>query len=164
MRPNQKSNAKLSLLGQVVKCKFCGTRFRCPWWNLDKKTVPGLIGFQKFERPMDMVGYDIQIPQWVRMGSYRNLTMSESPSNQTCLGGIPTWRCFFLPKHVSQDRSSFSPWGVRVSSNKSSSSNIDLPCCYLTPWSSRVPDHGKYIFCPWTVFIYKTKSLFALEK
>ena len=59
----KKSNATLSLLGQVVKCKFCETKFRCPWWNLDKKTVPGLIGFQKFERPMDMVGYDIQMPQ-----------------------------------------------------------------------------------------------------
>lgn len=53
------SNAKLPLLGQIVKCK-CGVRFKCPWWNLDKKTVPGLIGFEKFDRPHDIFGYDIQ--------------------------------------------------------------------------------------------------------
>jgi AAA+ superfamily predicted ATPase len=53
------SNAELALIGQIVKCK-CGTRFRCPWWNLDKKTVPGLIGFEKFDRPHDILGYDVQ--------------------------------------------------------------------------------------------------------
>lgn len=52
------SKAGLALIGQVVKCK-CGTRFRCPWWNLDKKTVAGLVGFEKFERPVDLVGYDV---------------------------------------------------------------------------------------------------------
>ena len=53
------SNAKLELIGQIVKCK-CGVRFKCPWWNLDKKTVPGLIGFEKFDRPHDILGYDVQ--------------------------------------------------------------------------------------------------------
>lgn len=53
------SFAKINLIGQIVKCK-CGTRFRCPWWNLDKRTVPGLIGFEKFERPHDILGYDVQ--------------------------------------------------------------------------------------------------------
>lgn len=53
------SNAKLALIGQIVKCK-CGVRFKCPWWNLDKRTVPGLIGFEKFDRPHDILGYDLQ--------------------------------------------------------------------------------------------------------
>jgi len=53
------SNAKLALIGQIVKCK-CGVKFKCPWWNLDKKTVPGLIGFEKFDRPHDILGYEIQ--------------------------------------------------------------------------------------------------------
>ncbi len=53
------SCAKLPLIGQVVKCK-CGTQFKCPWWNLDKKTVPSLIGFEKFDRPQDIVGYEVQ--------------------------------------------------------------------------------------------------------
>jgi len=53
------SSAKLPLIGQSVKCK-CGLRFRCPWWNLDKKTVPGLIGYEKFDRPHDILGYDVQ--------------------------------------------------------------------------------------------------------
>jgi AAA+ superfamily predicted ATPase len=55
------SNARIALLGQIVKCK-CGTRFKCPWWNLDKKTVPGLIGFEKFDRPHDILGYEVQPP------------------------------------------------------------------------------------------------------
>lgn len=54
------SKASLALIAQVVKCK-CGTRFRCPWWNLDKKTVPGLVGFEKFERPVDLIGYDVPV-------------------------------------------------------------------------------------------------------
>lgn len=53
------SSARLQFLGQIVKCK-CGARFRCPWWNLDPKTVPGLVEFEKFERPMDRIGYDMQ--------------------------------------------------------------------------------------------------------
>jgi len=52
------SKAGLPLIAQVVKCK-CGTRFRCPWWNLDKRTVPGLIGFEKFDRPDDLIGDEI---------------------------------------------------------------------------------------------------------
>lgn len=55
------SRADLALIGQVVKCK-CGTRFRCPWWNLDKTTVPGLVGFEKFERAVDLIGYDVSAP------------------------------------------------------------------------------------------------------
>lgn len=54
------SNAKIALIGQIVKCK-CGAKFKCPWWNLDKKTVPGLIGFEKFDRPHDVLGYDLQV-------------------------------------------------------------------------------------------------------
>ena len=53
------TNARLKLIGQIVKCK-CGCSFRCPWWNLDKTTVAGLVGFEKFERPIDIIGYDIQ--------------------------------------------------------------------------------------------------------
>lgn len=54
------TNASLPLLGQIVKCNACGTRFRCPWWNLDRDTVPGLSGFELHERPGDLEGYDIQ--------------------------------------------------------------------------------------------------------
>ena len=57
---NKVSRASLNLIGQIVKCK-CGTRFRCPWWNLEKKSVPGLIGFEKFERSCDVVGYEVQL-------------------------------------------------------------------------------------------------------
>jgi SpoVK/Ycf46/Vps4 family AAA+-type ATPase len=53
------SSAKLPLIGQSVKCK-CGLRFRCPWWNLDPTTIPGLIGYEKFDRPHDILGYDVQ--------------------------------------------------------------------------------------------------------
>lgn len=52
------ANAKVARLGQYVKCK-CGTRFKCPWWNLDKRTVPGLIDFENFDRPQDLLGYDV---------------------------------------------------------------------------------------------------------
>lgn len=52
------SKAGIDLIGQVVKCK-CGARFRCPWWNLDKSTVPELKDFERFERPVDLVGYDV---------------------------------------------------------------------------------------------------------
>ena len=52
------SKAGPAMIGKTVKCK-CGTRFRCPWWNLDKKTVAGLIEFEQFERPVDLVGYDV---------------------------------------------------------------------------------------------------------
>jgi len=58
-RCSNKSSAKLLLIGQIVKCK-CGIRFKCPWWNLEKKTVPNLIGFEKFDRLHDILGYDIQ--------------------------------------------------------------------------------------------------------
>lgn len=51
--------AKLAHIGTIVKCK-CGTRFHWPWWNLDVTTVPGLIGFEKFDRSIDLIGYDVQ--------------------------------------------------------------------------------------------------------
>ncbi|HCO25234.1 MAG: hypothetical protein CME31_05070 [Gimesia sp.] len=54
------TTASLPFLGQIVKCNACGTRFRCPWWNLDRDTVPGLSGFELYERPGDLEGYDIQ--------------------------------------------------------------------------------------------------------
>jgi hypothetical protein len=50
------SSVPVQLIGEFVKCK-CGSRFRSPWWNLDSKTVPGLVGFKKFERASDLVGY-----------------------------------------------------------------------------------------------------------
>jgi AAA+ superfamily predicted ATPase len=53
------SSVKLALIGQMVNCK-CGARFRCPWWNLNKTSVPGLIGFEKFERSIDLIGYEMQ--------------------------------------------------------------------------------------------------------
>lgn len=52
--------ASLPFLGQIVKCNACDTRFRCPWWNLDRDSVPGLSGFELYERPSDLDGYDIQ--------------------------------------------------------------------------------------------------------
>jgi len=53
------SSVRLQLIGHAVKCR-CGARFRCPWWNLDKKTVSGVVGFRMFERPEDLAGYDLQ--------------------------------------------------------------------------------------------------------
>ncbi|WP_291176108.1 AAA family ATPase [Gimesia sp.] len=54
------TTASLPFLGQIVKCNACSTRFRCPWWNLDRSSVPGLNGFELYERPGDLDGYDIQ--------------------------------------------------------------------------------------------------------
>lgn len=54
------TTAELSCLGEIVKCKSCGTRFRCPWWNLDRDTVPSLSGFELYERESDLQGYDVQ--------------------------------------------------------------------------------------------------------
>ncbi|QDT44777.1 Stage V sporulation protein K [Gimesia alba] len=54
------TSASLPFLGQIVKCNNCGTRFRCPWWNLDRNTVRGLEGFEIYERAADLDGYDMQ--------------------------------------------------------------------------------------------------------
>lgn len=54
------TSASLPFLGQIVKCNSCVTRFRCPWWNLDRNTVPELTGFEIFERASDLDGYDVQ--------------------------------------------------------------------------------------------------------
>jgi hypothetical protein len=54
------SKVGIDLIGKVVQCK-CSAKFRCPWWNLDKTTIPGLIGFEKFERPNDLIGYDSKL-------------------------------------------------------------------------------------------------------
>lgn len=54
------TSASLPFLGQIVKCNSCSTRFRCPWWNLDRNTVPGLVGFEIYERAVDLDGYDVQ--------------------------------------------------------------------------------------------------------
>ena len=54
------TSASLPFLGQIVKCNNCGTRFRCPWWNLDRNTVRGLEGFEIYERAIDLDGYDMQ--------------------------------------------------------------------------------------------------------
>lgn len=54
------TTASLPFLGQIVKCNNCGTRFRCPWWNLDRDTVPHLSGFEIYEREIDLNGYDVQ--------------------------------------------------------------------------------------------------------
>ena len=54
------TSATLPFLGEIVKCNNCETRFRCPWWNLDRDSVPGLSGFELYERPTDLDGYDVQ--------------------------------------------------------------------------------------------------------
>ncbi|MFH1302121.1 MAG: AAA family ATPase [Planctomycetota bacterium] len=54
------TTASLPFLGQIVKCNACGTRFRCPWWNLDRVTVPALAVFEIYERAADLNGYDVQ--------------------------------------------------------------------------------------------------------
>lgn len=54
------TSASLPFLGEIVKCNGCGTRFRCPWWNLDRNTVSGLTGFEIFERASDLDGYEVQ--------------------------------------------------------------------------------------------------------
>ncbi len=54
------TTASLPFLGQFVKCNNCSTLFRCPWWNLDRNTVPGMKNFEIFERPSDLDGYDVQ--------------------------------------------------------------------------------------------------------
>lgn len=54
------TSASLPFLGQIVKCNSCSTRIRCPWWNLDRNTVPGLVGFEIYERAVDLDGYDVQ--------------------------------------------------------------------------------------------------------
>lgn len=59
------TTASLPFLGQIVKCNACSTRFRCPWWNLDRDTVPGLSGYELYERPNDLNGYDVQAEEAV---------------------------------------------------------------------------------------------------
>lgn len=54
------TTASLPFLGQIVTCNNCQTRFRCPWWNLDRDTVPALSGFELYERESDLKGYDVQ--------------------------------------------------------------------------------------------------------
>ena len=54
------TTATLPFLGQIVTCNNCQTRFRCPWWNLDRDTVPALSGFELYERESDLKGYDVQ--------------------------------------------------------------------------------------------------------
>jgi hypothetical protein len=51
------SRARLEHIGRLVNCK-CGLRFKCPWWNLDRRTVPGLVLFEKSNRDTDLLGYD----------------------------------------------------------------------------------------------------------
>jgi hypothetical protein len=53
------SGARLAVLGRSVKCK-CGLRFKCPWWNLDKRTVRGLVLWESSGRDIDLLGYDIE--------------------------------------------------------------------------------------------------------
>lgn len=54
------TTTSLPFLGQIVTCNNCQTRFRCPWWNLDRDTVPALSGFELYERESDLKGYDVQ--------------------------------------------------------------------------------------------------------
>lgn len=52
------ATVRLALLGQSVSCK-CGAVFICPWWNLVPGTVAGLVGFQRFERSVDLLGMEV---------------------------------------------------------------------------------------------------------
>jgi len=47
----------LPFIGQLVTCT-CGSKFRCPWWNLDEKTVDGIGAYQRHDRVEDFVGFD----------------------------------------------------------------------------------------------------------
>jgi AAA+ superfamily predicted ATPase len=49
--------AGIALIGNRVTCA-CGSRFRCPWWNLVPDSVPGLTNFAPSDRPEDLVGFD----------------------------------------------------------------------------------------------------------
>ena len=48
----------LNLISKSVSCK-CGAKFRCPWWNLKPESLPSLNGFKVFDRPSDLIGYDL---------------------------------------------------------------------------------------------------------
>lgn len=107
------SSAKLALIGQVVKCK-CGTQFKCPWWNLDKKTVPNLIGFEKFDRLHDVIGYEVQEQSKRKWWWLANVDCSEIPfacstSNICWYSGL-CWLADIRSDGVSMDR--VSPFGV----------------------------------------------------
>lgn len=50
----------LAFIGQLVTCS-CGLKFRCPWWNLDEKTVDNLGGYQRHDRLEDFLGLDAEL-------------------------------------------------------------------------------------------------------
>jgi hypothetical protein len=53
----KKRRVSIQLLGELVSCS-CDARFRCPWWNLDPRSISSLSGFQVYDREVDLVGYD----------------------------------------------------------------------------------------------------------
>jgi hypothetical protein len=54
---NKVRTAGVALIGNRVSCS-CGSRFRCPWWNLVPESMPGLENFVASHRPEDLMGFD----------------------------------------------------------------------------------------------------------
>ncbi len=49
----------LRFLGNRASCK-CGCRFKVPWWNLVRESLPECPTFTEYDRPVDLLGEKIQ--------------------------------------------------------------------------------------------------------
>jgi len=47
----------IQFIGQSVTCS-CGSKFKCPWWNLDDKTVENIGRYQRHDRLVDFLGLE----------------------------------------------------------------------------------------------------------
>ena len=47
----------IQFIGQLVTCS-CGAKFKCPWWNLDDKTVEDIGRYQRHDRLEDFLGLE----------------------------------------------------------------------------------------------------------